>query len=84
MLNNVAIIRELHTYGPSLEINEKSGKASQHRGFGKKLMAEAEKIAKEEFKVKKIAVIAGVGVRGYFRKLGYNLRSTYMVKKLAK
>jgi elongator complex protein 3 len=29
----------------------------------------------------KIAVISGVGVRGYYRKLGYKLEKTYMVKK---
>jgi elongator complex protein 3 len=52
----------------------------QHFGLGKKLMAEAERIAKKEFKLKKIAVISGIGARGYYRKMGYNLKDTYMVK----
>ena len=30
----------------------------------------------------KIAVISGVGVRGYYKKLGYRLTDTYMVKKI--
>ncbi len=80
-LNNSAIIRELHTYGQLVPIAQKQ-KAAQHRGLGKKLMKEAEKIAKEEFKLNKIAVISGVGVRGYYRKLGYRLQNTYMIKSL--
>lgn len=56
--------------------------APQHRGLGKKLIEEAEQITKKEFRLKKMAVIAGVGVRDYFRKLGYKLKDTYMVKKL--
>jgi elongator complex protein 3 len=42
----------------------------------------AEIIAKKEFKLDKIAVISGVGVRGYYRKLGYKLKDSYMIKKL--
>ena len=40
------------------------------------------KIAKKEFGMKKIAVISGVGVQGYYGKNGYTLRDTYMVKAL--
>jgi len=75
-----AIIRELHVYGVLVPIGE-PGKI-QHTGLGKKLMAAAEAIAKKE-KCDKIAVIAGVGVRGYYRKLGYGLKNTYLVKSLA-
>jgi len=31
---------------------------------------------------KQIVVISGVGVRGYYKKLGYGLEQTYMVKKM--
>ena len=79
VLEGAAIIREIHTYGKLVALGQKEI-APQHRGLGKKLMKEAEKIAKEEFGLKKMAVIAGVGVRGYFRKLGYRLKDTYMVK----
>ena len=44
-------------------------------------MQEAEKIS-ARLGYKKIAVIAGVGVRGYYRKLGYKLENSYMVKSL--
>ena len=76
-----AIIRELHTYGQLLEIGTKNKQDSQHQGLGKKLVQEAEKIAKKN-KSKSIAVISGVGVRSYYRKLGYKLHQTYMIKKL--
>lgn len=81
-LKNSAIIRELHVYGQALKIGEK-GKKGQHTGLGKKLMNEAEKIALENG-FKKIAVISGVGVREYYRKLGYESdeEGIYMIKEL--
>jgi len=82
ILTNAGLIRELHTYGPTLRIGQKSSNAAQHRGFGKRLILEAENIIRDEFVTSKVAIIAGVGARKYFRKLGYNLRSTYMIKDL--
>ncbi len=41
----------------------------------------AEEIAKGHH-AKKLAIISGVGVRGYFKKLGYELKDTYMIKDL--
>lgn len=76
-----ALIRELHTYGVQLGIGTKSKDSIQHRGFGKRLMAEAEKIAKKGG-FKKMAVISGVGVREYYRKLGYRKKNEYMLKNL--
>ncbi len=76
-----AIIRELHIYGQAIELGEKSKSASQHKGFGKLLMEKAEEIAKQNG-MKKIAVISGVGVREYYRNLGYELERGYMIKKL--
>ena len=64
-----------------LPVNAKLKSASQHKGLGKKLMAQAEKIAKKN-NYKKIAVIAGIGVREYYRKLGYKLKNSYMIKKI--
>ena len=78
----LAIIREVHTYGQLTPIKSKSKKSPQHTGLGKKLIAEAERITLQEFKLKKIAVISGIGVRDYYRKLGYRLENGYMVKLL--
>ncbi len=72
-----AFIRELHVYGSAEQLKEE-GKA-QHRGFGKQLMKKAEEIAGKS-KIKKMKVISGVGVREYYRKLGYKKEGSYMVK----
>tara|TARA_Y100000034_G_scaffold38763_1_gene47710 strand:+ start:162 stop:1511 length:1350 start_codon:yes stop_codon:yes gene_type:complete len=76
-----SIVRELHVYGQALKLGEKIKGASQHKGIGKLLMNEAEKITRKN-NVKELSVISGVGVREYYRKLGYNLEENYMVKKI--
>lgn len=81
-LKNAALIREVHTYGKLTQIDKKSSDSPQHIGLGKKLLVEAEKITKEEFGLSKIAVISGVGVRGYYRKSDYKLEDTYMTKRI--
>ncbi|HNX10595.1 MAG TPA: tRNA uridine(34) 5-carboxymethylaminomethyl modification radical SAM/GNAT enzyme Elp3 [bacterium] len=72
-----ALIRELHVYGELVPTGEK--KIIQHSGWGKKLLQTAEAIAKKEG-IKKIAIISGVGVRGYYKKMGYRLKDSYMIK----
>ena len=78
-LRNTAIIRELHVFGEAISIGKRKKTASQHKGLGEKLLKKAEKIAKNEG-FKKLAVISGVGSRQYYRKLGYKLEGTYMIK----
>jgi len=82
VLKNAALIREVHTYGKLTQIDKQNSSSPQHIGLGKKLLIEAERIAKEEFGLEKIVVISGVGVRGYYRKSGYKLNQTYMIKNL--
>lgn len=82
-LKNAALVRELHVYGQMTPV-KRIGTAktkTQHKGLGSRLMQEAEKLAKQKG-VEKIAVISGIGVRNYYRKLGYQLEGTYMTKKL--
>ena len=83
VLRDAALIRELHSYGPHVALHDHREDAVQHQGFGRRLMREAERIAREEFGRRRIAVIAGIGVREYYRRLGYALEGTYMVKRLA-
>jgi len=78
-----AYIRELHTYGQLVKIGKQEFGSSQHKGLGKKLVTMAEKITKDH-QIKKLAVISGVGVRDYYRQLGFKLENTYMVKRLIK
>jgi elongator complex protein 3 len=80
-LRNAALIREIHTYGVQTAIG-KAAISAQHTGLGKKLISEAERIAKSEFGAKKIAAISGIGARAYWRKNGYKLQNTYMTKSL--
>jgi elongator complex protein 3 (tRNA carboxymethyluridine synthase) len=77
-----AIVRELHVYGAEVPLNNQEDSAAQHKGLGRKLVAEAERIAAEEFGVGQIAVLSGVGAREYYRNLGYELIDGYMVKGL--
>ncbi len=80
-LENAALIRQLRTYGLQTPLGIKSSLSAQHHGLGKRLMAEAEKIIQQEFpSLKHLAVISGIGVREYYRHLGYQERGTYMVK----
>jgi elongator complex protein 3 len=76
-----AFIRELHTYGQLINIGKKSKGASQHKGLGVKLIQAAEKICRKQ-KIHKLAVISGVGLREYYKKFGYKLENTYMIKNI--
>ncbi len=81
-LNNSTIIREIRTYGQQISPQKNNKKSPQHKGLGKKLVEEAEKITINETDKKNIAVISGVGVRSYWKSLGYKLKKTYMIKNL--
>jgi elongator complex protein 3 len=82
VLKNSALIREVHTYGKLTKIDTQNANSPQHIGLGRKLMLEAERIVKQEFNMKRIVVISGIGVRDYYRKSGYKLQDTYMTKTL--
>ncbi|EDY34587.1 histone acetyltransferase, ELP3 family [Aciduliprofundum boonei T469] len=81
-MRNAAIVREVKVFGKEVPVGEKEKEAWQHRGFGKELMNEAERISKEEWGVARVVVISGIGVRNYYRKLGYERLGPYMAKKI--
>jgi elongator complex protein 3 len=75
------IVRELHVYGKAIDVS-KVGNV-QHKGFGTQLMKKAEEICKTHNK-NKLVVIAGVGVREYYRNvLGYENDGPYVSKQLS-
>lgn len=83
-LDGAALVRELHVYGRMVS----PGKAPennqwQHRGYGEELLACAEEIARDK-EYEKIAVTSGIGVRGYYKRLGYQREAAYMTKSLKK
>lgn len=80
--SDTALVRELQVFGRQIPIGTHETNSAQHQKLGSKLMSKAEKIAKNHDYLK-MAVISGVGVRGYYRKLGYHLENTYMVKKFS-
>ena len=79
-----SLVRELHVQGV-VQTTVKSGSNHvQHRGIGKKLMSVAERISKENG-FYKMSVISGIGVQGYYEKLGFTLHpgeGKFMIKDL--
>jgi elongator complex protein 3 len=81
-LEGAAVVRELHVYGRLVPVGERpSADGWQHRGLGRALLAEAERIA-GEFGLRKVAVLAGVGVREYYQRMGYERSGPYVSKRL--
>lgn len=83
--SKTAIIRELHVYGPQLPVGEKPRDIdTQHLGVGAKLLKKAEEVAYSKYDKRKILILSGIGVREYYRKLGYwrEKNSPYMMKLL--
>lgn len=77
-----ATVRELKVFGRLVPFHEGPGPRWQHRGMGRRLMEESESIARDEFHAGRMRVTAGVGVRGYYRGLGYRLEKPYMVREV--
>ena len=78
------IVREVKVVGELVPKDQKPYRdiQLQHRGYGKLLMENAEKIAREDFDSKKLAVISGIGVRDWFYEFGYKLDGCYVSKPL--
>jgi len=78
------IVREIKVVGELVPKDLKPNRYTQiqHRGFGKLLMKNAEKIAFQEFDTKKLAVISGIGARDWFYEIGYKLDGPYVSKRL--
>jgi elongator complex protein 3 len=77
-----AIVRELHVYGSLVPVGKHVDKAWQHKGFGNLLLATAERIAREDYGLKKILVISALGTRQYYKRLGYKQDGVYVAKDL--
>jgi elongator complex protein 3 len=73
----------LHVYGPEVPLSQQKEEAAQHKGLGKALLHEAERVAREEFQAQRMIILSGVGAREYYRtEFGYRLHGDYMVKEL--
>lgn len=81
---DAAIVRELRVVGPMVPISHSDIRYDgiQHRGLGQRMLSLAEDIAANKYDKRYLAVTSGVGVRGYYRRLGYELKGVYMVKRI--
>ena len=81
-LNGAALLRELHCFSTVTYLGQQGN--VQHKGLGTRLMKKAEDIAKTNG-YKKLAVIASVGSRTFYERLGYILDNgvgEYMIKNI--
>jgi elongator complex protein 3 len=77
-----AVVRELRVYGRALRVGRREAKAWQHRGIGRSLMLEMERVAREELGATRLLVTSAVGTRNYYRRLGFERAGPYMAKDL--
>jgi elongator complex protein 3 len=83
-LQGCAMIREVHVYGPALRLGAEVETAPQHAGLGTQLVEEARRIARQ-VGYERLAVIAAIGTRPYYRERGFALTSPlglYMAGRL--
>jgi len=79
---NTAIIRELHVFGQTVPVGDRLAGAFQHKGYGSKLLAEAERISREEYDRRKMLVISALGTKGYYSRFGYTHDGPYVSKSV--
>ncbi len=80
---DVAIVRELRVFGQTVPVGERLAGAFQHKGYGSKLLTEAERIATEEHDCQKLLVISALGTKRYYSRFGYTNDGPYVSKSLA-
>ncbi|MDY6776316.1 MAG: tRNA uridine(34) 5-carboxymethylaminomethyl modification radical SAM/GNAT enzyme Elp3 [Halobacteria archaeon] len=77
-LEDSAIVREVHVYGDEVGVG-RQGDGFQHSGLGTDLVERAEEMSRDAG-YSRLSVISGIGVREYYRSLGYEKDGPYMVK----
>jgi len=83
-LEGAAVVREFHVYGPLVPVGERPPEGAwQHRGLGRALLEEAERLAEERGR-ERVAVLSGIGVREYYRRLGYRREGPYMCREVGR
>jgi elongator complex protein 3 len=80
-----AFLRELRVVGRVAELEGSPAPAEparlQHTGLGARLLRLSEEVAFRMWGAPVLRVTAGVGVRGYYRKQGYQLAAPYMERR---
>jgi elongator complex protein 3 len=78
-LRGAAMIREVHVYGPVVPLQTAVVGDAQHIGLGARLIAEAEQRARAAG-FQRLAVIAALGTREYYRRHGFQPEGRYLLK----
>jgi elongator complex protein 3 len=78
-LADAAVLRELHVYGSATPVGDDGD--WQHQGYGRRLLREAEAVARAAG-YGKLAVISGIGAREYYRSQGYYQDGPYVSRQL--
>jgi len=79
---NCGIIRELHVFGQTVPVGDRMVGALQHKGYGSRLLHEAERIFREEYECKKSLVISALGTKEYYSRFDYAHDGPYMSKRI--
>ena len=77
-----AVVRELHVYGPLVPVGKHLARGWQHKGYGAILLSEAERVAREDYGLKKLLVISALGTKQYYMRFGYSRDGVYVSKML--
>jgi elongator complex protein 3 len=81
-LENHAMIREVHVYGPAVSVGDESSQGeAQHIGLGTQLVEKAKEMARE-VGYHHIAVISAIGTQEYYAKHDFAVNGLYMTAKL--
>lgn len=80
-LTGHAMIREVHVYGPALDLGDESQGEAQHIGLGSELVNKAKEMAAAAG-YSKIAVISAIGTQQYYAKHGFEVDGLYMTAAL--
>ncbi|MEM4262465.1 MAG: tRNA uridine(34) 5-carboxymethylaminomethyl modification radical SAM/GNAT enzyme Elp3 [Thermoplasmata archaeon] len=75
-------LRELRVYGQQVPIDDRLPDAMQHKGLGRTLLEECERISRDSGS-RELRVTSGVGVRDYYRKFGYEFDGRYMSRRFS-
>ena len=76
-----AMIREVHVYGPTLNLGAESSGQPQHSGLGTRLLDAARQISSDAG-FDHISVIAATGTQGYYAARGFVAGELYMTAEL--
>ena len=72
----------LHGRELVVDIGERDTDAWQHLGLGEKMVSAASEIGKADFEASHLLVNSGIGVKEYYRGLGFTDKGPYLLRNL--